>query len=114
MAKKPTPPKPPKGPQKVVNKQAIQQYIRKAYEAYRKENAESLPEFKWTDVEEAAMKLVSEHSEQILRCASSMAGVYQRKLQKDARNKVDLSKLTSQNAPQGSPDPTEPTDPQLA
>lgn len=102
-----------KKPPQVTNKQAIQQYIRKAYEAYRKENAESLPEFKWTDVEEAAMKLVSEHSEQILRCASSMAGVYQRKLQKDARNKVDLSKLTSQNVPTP-PDGSDDPSPQLA
>lgn len=77
------------GSTKVVNMQNIQQSIRNAYEAYRKDNKDSLPEFKWGDVEEAALKLVSEHSEQVLRCASSMAGVYQRKLRKNATGGVD-------------------------
>jgi hypothetical protein len=77
------------GGTKVVNIQNIQQSIRNAYEAYRKDNKDSLPEFKWGDVEEAALKLVSEHSEQVLRCASSMAGVYQRKLRKDGAGGVD-------------------------
>ena len=90
----------------VINKQALLKYIRSAYTRYRNDNKESLPTFEWRESgEEAAMKLVAEHSEEVLRCASSMAGVYQRQLAKDAKNNVD----TKLNLPEDTNTDNEPT-----
>ena len=77
--------------------QSKQSLVKAAYLTFRKDNQESLGEFKWSDKEELALKLASEYDEDILRIAASMSGTYARSQWKMSKNLVDFVIPTEDN-----------------